>query len=247
MNNSGPLDVPNGPMSAAGPLGESFWTVMPSINDMTKHMMGMGIWSVLGPIGPLGALGGLGPLGPVGAHGFGADKNGVFLDKTGKVKRTVKALYNSSLNVEWPLFEQYKEDYAAKISQDEADTSFAVVGTASSSSPAVFNVTSREEQYLTVLVVPTAYTHVFGIEIFDSETKQVIASSQSVTMANWIQMKMNVGVSKLQVRVKGNPLNNPFLGSQFNLYVVGSTKFMLRKPHIAFTGDYIKTCDAKRK
>ena len=29
------------PLSSAGPLGDSFFTVMPNINDFTKHMQGM--------------------------------------------------------------------------------------------------------------------------------------------------------------------------------------------------------------
>lgn len=43
LGKDGPLDSPEGPMSVAGPLGDSFWTTMPYINDFAKHMMGGGL------------------------------------------------------------------------------------------------------------------------------------------------------------------------------------------------------------
>ena len=48
---NGPLNHTQGPMSKYGPLGDSYFDVMPNINDFTKHMMQFGIWSILGPIG----------------------------------------------------------------------------------------------------------------------------------------------------------------------------------------------------
>ena len=39
------------PLSNAGPLGDAYYKVMPLINDLTKHMQGLGVWSVLGPLG----------------------------------------------------------------------------------------------------------------------------------------------------------------------------------------------------
>ena len=93
------LSNPRNPLSSYGPLGDSFWDVMPNINDFTKHMQGMGIWSILGPLGPLGALGPLGPLGPVGAHGLAVNRNGEYIDQSGKIHSSVSAVFNSSLNI----------------------------------------------------------------------------------------------------------------------------------------------------
>ena len=249
MNNTGPLDVPNGPMSSEGPLGDSFWTVMPTINDFTKHMMGHGIWSVLGPIGPLGALGGLGPLGPVGAHGYGRNDQGQYVNSKGQIMRKVMAMYTSGKWVEWPLFEFYNASFARLMNYEDADTSFMVKATGN----ATFRATSREQQFVTIAVVPVFYSHVFTIAITEAEhPEHVIASSNSIQFINWIQMHIPKGdfPVSFDIVIQSNSVftSNPFVSSDYYLYVVGSTQWMLRKPHITFSGDYIShDCLKKRK
>ncbi|KAL9652238.1 hypothetical protein ABK040_011898 [Willaertia magna] len=241
------------PLSAAGPLGDSFWDVMPSINDFTKHMQGGGLFSVLGPIGPLGALGPLGPLGPVGAHGYGSDKFGNYIDNTGKVQRKIGAVYNSSVTINWPLYEKYNQDFAKELGkQGLLDTSFMVKGMGSLNGD-VYTITVTEPQYVTILVTPEILAKKFNLEV-RSSTGVSVVKSESLDFTQWVQFYVSKSVldaaggsKKYDIIIKVDPLNCGLLSlvqcyMNYYLYVTGSTNWMLRRPHINYGGTYLQNC-----
>lgn len=124
-----------GPLSELGPLGEKgpvsdiyYNAELFAKNDFARHLRGLGLWSVLGPIGPLGALGVLGPLGPVGAHGYARDEMGNYIDTSGERKRSIDVWYDQEKTVKkrFDLYEVYTESHARSMKNN--DTSFMVEG-----------------------------------------------------------------------------------------------------------------------
>lgn len=180
----------------------------------------------------------------MGAHGFGQNEGGDYTDATGKVVRTVKANWGPASGkntkdqfLEWPLYEKYTQERAELMTPDEADTSFMVVA----DTPSTYYATSSERQYVTILVVPHVYSHQFFIEV--RSQGQVIAKSANQNLMNWVQLYIDEdAVKNLEIRVSASIWNNIFFGSAYSLYVVGSTKQMMRQSHIAYRGDYIAQC-----
>eukprot|EP01080_Neovahlkampfia_damariscottae_P006030 gene6030-10032_t len=237
---NGPLNHPEGPMSKYGPLGESYFTVMPRINDFTKHMMQFGIWSILGPIGPLGALGGLGPLGPIGSHGYKRNSSGDYVNTNDEIVTTAEAIWESSKKIKWPLFEHYSFQRSQELSKEKKlDTSF-MTSTTVALSPDSYVVQSSENQIISIVIVPNLMNFQFVVEVLNSNRK-VIASSTTAKMINWVQFQGNSN-SEYTIRVKSHPINCfTSIGCMglYTMHVVGSTKQMLRSSPIQYTGQYI--------
>jgi hypothetical protein len=244
------LSHPRNPLSSYGPLGDSFWDVMPNINDFTKHMQGMGIWSILGPLGPLGALGPLGPLGPVGAHGLSVNRNGEYVEQSGKIHSSVSAVFNSSLNITWPLFERYSsKEFVHNLSKKGLlDTSFMVLSETNTHGEE-YIMAITEPQFISITVTPVVWAKNFFIQVYLNET--LLFKSDGIFYTPWVQIYISEKdfVQKLQLKVivKTDALDCGLLGllgcsMSYYLYVVGSTDFMLRRNHIPYTGPYIQNC-----
>lgn len=239
------------PLSAAGPLGDSFWDVMPDINDFDQHMEGLGIWSILGPLGPLGPLGALGPLGPVGAHALSISSRGDYVNTYGQIVRKIDAVYNETLNVSWPLFEKYiSKSYVDKIA--DLDTSFMVMSMTNENGES-YTVNVYEPQYVTILATPVVWGKNFLLKVYLAN--KIIAQTNALLYSPWIQLYISEqdlakygGHLTLKIVVKSDILDcgilvpNPIFHCpmDYYLYVVGSTKFMLRRPHIQYQGPYIQ-------
>ena len=240
----------NNPLSSNGPLGDSFWDVMPNINDFTKHMQGLGLWSILGPLGPLGALGPLGPLGPVGAHGLAINKNGSYINSRGQIERSISAVYDANNNKTWPLFERYlNKDYVQELSKSrDLDTSFMVLSeTNTFGEEYIMKIT--EPQFISISLTPVIFSKNFLIEIYLNES--LVFESKALFYIPWAQIyiskEMIAKNLELKVIVKTEPLTCGLMGLlgcklQYYLYVVGSTSFMLRRPHIQYSGPYLHDC-----
>ncbi|KAG2382548.1 hypothetical protein C9374_005128 [Naegleria lovaniensis] len=242
------------PLSAAGPLGDSYFTVMPTINDFTKHMQGLGVWSILGPIGPLGALGPLGPLGPMGIHNYQRNSDGDYIDANGKIQTTLNVKWDEKTSIQWPLFEDYTRDRAIQLGkQGKLDSSF-MVSAVGSLTPDVYTITVTEPQYVTVLTAPSIYAKNFLMTVKEKKSKQIIAKTgSSVYFTPWLQFfvepsSLANGPLQFEISVAVDPLDCGLASvfecfMEYYLYVVGSTKQMLRKPSIAYSGPYInKSC-----
>ncbi|KAL9657475.1 hypothetical protein ABK040_016742 [Willaertia magna] len=243
------------PLSDAGPLGPSFFNVMPVMNDFTKHMQGLGLWSVLGPIGPLGALGPLGPLGPVGAHGYGRNTDGDYVDENDNIQTTISAVWDDNTSKQWPLYEDYTRSRAIELGKKgQLDTSFMVSATGNLSED-VYTVSVKEPQYLTILVTPAILAKNFNVQVRNHKTKSVLAvAGSNISYTPWIQLfiseediNANQGNVKLDISVKVDPLDCGVLSMiqcfmDYYLYVTGSTSWMLRSPHIPYKGSYVKSC-----
>lgn len=253
------ISYANNPLSENGPLGSSFWNIMPDINDFTRHMQGLGLFSVLGPLGPLGPLGALGPLGPMGAHGFRVAENGEYIDIFGNVQHKVKAMFNSTHFVEWPLFEKYS---SKKVIDDlsrngKLDSSFMVHSVTDEIGES-YNITISESQYITILVTPVIVGKNFVISLFLNEER--IAKVNSLFYTPWIQffiskhdLQQSNNLINLTVTVKSDLIDCGFIiplthcSMEYYFYIVGSTEFMQREPHIHYEGAYIHNLKNYRK
>lgn len=211
----------------------------------------MGVWSVLGPIGPLGALGPLGPLGPMGIHNFNRTADGDYIDANGKIQTTLTVKWDEKTSIQWPLFEDYKKERAIQLGkQGKLDPSF-MVSAIGSLTPDVYTVTVTEPQYVTILTAPSIYAKNFLITVKEKKSKQVIASTgSSVSFTPWIQFfvepsSLTNGPLQFEISVAVDPLDCGLASvfecfMEYYLYVVGSTKHILRRPSIAYSGPYIK-------
>lgn len=215
----------------------------------------MGVWTVLGPLGPLGPLGALGPLGPVGCHMLDVDKDGQFVSKKGEVLRTTSVVYNSSLTVNWPLFERYKSrEFVDKLSKKGLlDTSFMVSASVDITGHA-YDMVVTEPQYVTVTVIPTLWAKNFFLEAFINGKS--VMKSEKLLFTPWFQVHISgadlqnagPGGAKLKVVIKTDPLDCGMMSvfgctMDYTMHVVGSTSFMMRKPHLSYTGPHIKQCE----
>jgi len=202
----------------------------------------------------LGALGPLGPLGPLGIHNLERNDDGDYIDESGKIQRSIKVQWNASTKKEWPLFEDYTKERAIELGKaGKLDTSFMVVSVGSLQDD-TYTVTVKEPQYVTIVVSPALYAKAFTLTVTEKSTnKIVVQSGKSISFNPWVQFMVApehlTGVSSLQfdVTISVNGLDcGPLtmLGQcymEYYLYVVGSTKEMLRKPNIAYSGPYLKT------
>jgi hypothetical protein len=220
----GPL-TEAGPLGSHGPLGDAYIDgALFENNEAAQQLRGLGQAAVLGPLGPLGPLGALGPLGPVGAHGFGTDENGSYIDRDGKVQRTIDVFYNDDKTEvrSYELFEKYSEE-AAKAMTDN-DTSFMVEGGIAYEGRGKyetdeFEFTSNSDQLVTVCVVPEKSLDDFDLEIVDDKGN-VLAKSDSDDLMDWTQLQVKKG-TKLKARVKLKDSGHWF-SKTYRLYVVGS-------------------------
>jgi hypothetical protein len=241
ITGNGPLDHPQGVLSRHGPLGDSYFTVMPRINDFTAHMMQFGIWSIMGPLGPLGALGGLGPLGPIGAHGFGRNSQGDYTNSKGEIVTTAVSIWNESTKITWPLFEKYTYRRAQELSRaKQLDTSFMTSNNVALVDN-VYVIKSTEKQIISIVTVPYMMNYQFVIEVVDVNNR-VIASSRTAKVINWVQFESEAGNEFYTVKIKSHTINCftsiSCMGS-YILHVTGSTQQMLRAPGIPYRGQYI--------
>lgn len=224
-----------GPLSSLGPLGENGPLNKATAASTVASLKIGGDEAALGPSGPLGALGPLGPLGPVGAHGYKADANGVFHDSSGKVMRNIKVDWNLDRSNTEELVEDYTEAQAKKMKDN--DTSFMVDGKIGAKGESDdFHFTSRTNQYVTVLVLPTegqahgarstgnSATDLgkqlddFQLSITDDSGKQ-IGASRLQDGPNWVQLKVPKG-AQLNAHVT---LNGDAHGAApYRLVVVGT-------------------------
>jgi len=229
-----------GPLTAKGPLGfngpmtdREFYQTMPCLGDFTRQMMPAGLFSVLGPLGALGPLGPLGVLGPIGAHGFKTDTNGQYVDKAGRVQRTIRVPFDNRTSRDYDLFEKYPKAFA--LTQRDADTSFMAHGSTAGSTPDVYTFTSKTAQIVTILVVPIAQLDSFNINVtvtINGKQRNVI-SKESVYV-NWVQLRVPAG-TRLTAGVALS-FSGHWLSKSYRLIVVGSsTQFQytdIRGPHI---------------
>ena len=163
-----------GPLAAGGPLNPERFGDADLLDQLNTPG---GALAVSGPWGPLGALGPLGPLGPlsplVAVQGYQNDAEGRFVpgvngcfrpadDGEEAVCRTVLVPWEPqdepcerrTANCRrYELYESYDEAFAQAF--DDNDTSFMVIGRAAmSDEDDVYELTSRETQYVTVLLTP---------------------------------------------------------------------------------------------
>jgi hypothetical protein len=209
----GPLSA-DGPLGPDGPLGdEAYYVTLPSINDWAKQLQGGGVWTSLGPLGPLGPLGALGPLGPVGAHGYRADGSGRYTSGS-TIKRTISTSYEPYT---FELFEMYDEATAKSYAPN--DTSFVALGELPRGSVDRFDIKSRHDQFVTIVVVPEKQLDNFDITIRSPEG-QVLATSRTSSYIDWVQLQAPRG-GRMTVDVS-LAASGHFLSKTYRLYVVGS-------------------------
>jgi hypothetical protein len=232
----------DGPLSEAGPLGpcgplskEAYEQTLPGINDFSKQLQAGGVWTVLGPLGPLGPLGVLGPLGPLLGKQFRGsepDADGNYKDARGNIVRTVDVPYEGGKRT-YELLEKYTESAAKRLTNN--DTSFMVMGSLDSPTEQdEFTFTSREDQFVTVTLVPENALSDFDFEITDANGRTIVKSAEdgrqemffaAITRAgsyiDFAQIKVATN-EKLKARVTAKAVNGAF--PTYRLIVVGSTK-----------------------
>lgn len=167
-------------------------------------------------VGPLSALG---PLGPIGAHGYKADKQGNYVDGNGQVVRTVSVPYNGSYSRTFELFESYTQAFAHSFRAQ--DTSFMVHGVwdPSNSAASVFPLVSKQNQVVTILLVPMYQFDSFQLTLLQGSTQLV--QTYELTFIEWIQFRATAGTTytiDVDLQYSAQPLPNEYF-----LYVVGST------------------------
>lgn len=211
-----------GPLGSQGPLSPAAYDgQLPAINDFSKQLQAGGVWTVLGPVGPLGVLGPLGPLGPVGAHGYLRDSAGRYKNGT-TVVRTVSVPYGSGSR-SYELYENYTESYAKSASDN--DTSFMVEGRIAYpySETDSFVLTSRDTQYVTILLVPMYTLDDFDLVVRDAATGSVLAKADSASYVDFVQLKSVSQGTRLKLEVKLYSTYHSYT-KDYRLFVVGSTR-----------------------
>lgn len=209
----GPLGE-RGPLGPMGPLGdEAYFETLPAINDWAKQLQGGGVWTVLGPLGPLGPVGPLGPLGPVGAHGYASDEHGRYLDGDREV-RTIRTSFEPYL---FELVEMYDEATATSYAPN--DTSFVSLGEIDGGDADRYDIKSRHDQFVTIVVVPEKQLDNFDLTIATPEGR-VLATSHSSSFVDWIQVQAPRG-GRMTVEVS-LAASGHFLANTYRLYVVGA-------------------------
>ena len=210
----------DGPLGSAGPLGprgplgdEAYYETLPSINDWAKQLQGGGVWTSLGPLGPLGALGPLGPLGPIGAHGYRADAGGRYMNGSA-VKRTITTDYEPYT---FELVEMYDEATAKSYAPN--DTSFVALGELPRGASDSYDIKSRHDQFVTIMVVPEKQLDNFDITIKSPEGR-VLATSRGSSYIDWVQLQAPRG-GRMTVEVSLAASGHVF-SKTYRLYVVGA-------------------------
>uniref|UniRef100_A0A6B2L996 Uncharacterized protein n=1 Tax=Arcella intermedia TaxID=1963864 RepID=A0A6B2L996_9EUKA len=219
-----------GPLSVAGPLGENgplgynwYYGVCPCLSSFGHHLMNGGIFHILGPVGPLGALGPLGPLGPIGAHGYSRDSNGNYISG-GSIQRQVTVPYNSTTSRVFDLYEQYEQSYAYKLTNN--DCSFFVHGTwYYGDVPNVYNWTSQQEQFVSVLLTPIYQLNDFDftLTIYEHSGSVVQVSSSSTLWIDHVIVKVPAQ-SRMHIKIVSPNIFQVY--GEYRLYVTGSTSYI---------------------
>lgn len=159
----------------------------------------------------------MGPLGPVGAHGYKADENGNYINND-EIVRTIEVEFDNGLYRTFELYEMYSE-YAAKCLV-YPDSSYFVLGSISDfGEKDTYPVLSKEDQFVTIVVVPDFDTDSFGIAVYDT-LRNLIASSETKTYINTIQLMVPANF-QIHVTVELKSSWQPFVSS-YRLYVTGS-------------------------
>ncbi|MGW4227783.1 hypothetical protein ACWEF9_00600 [Streptomyces sp. NPDC004980] len=160
METWGILDEPvlgdEGPLGAGGPLGmDAYCQDLAEINEISGQLQAGGVYGPLGPAGPLGVYGPLGPLGPQGPMGALLDPDdGRYFDN-GRLVTEVEgaAPWGNGHRRRYELVETYPvgRAHAADV---HLDTSFMAADAARPGQWIDYPMTSAQEQFVTVTVVP---------------------------------------------------------------------------------------------
>ena len=115
-------------------------------------------------------------------------------------------------------------------------------------------MTVNEPQFVTILITPVIWATNFFIELYLDDA--FIASSDKMLFTEWIQIyispedfkRKNNNTLELKLKIKVDQMDCGILSlfgcrMEYYLHVVGSTQFMLRRPHIQYSGPYIKNCN----
>jgi hypothetical protein len=205
----GPLSE-DGPLGPHGPLGTAH-------DRFPSAFLSGGALAVLGPDGPLGARGPLGPLGPMGAHGFARDPSGRYLDRRGKVRRSITVPYEGGRRT-YRLFEVYDADFAAAMNDN--DTSFMAVGNLRRGASYSFPFRAPENQNVHVSLTPHAQLDRFRLEILDG-AGNVVATSDSGGQVNRVELVVPAR-TRLEARVTLASSGHLLSDKPFSLAVVGA-------------------------
>ncbi|MCC7382838.1 MAG: hypothetical protein IT384_13460 [Deltaproteobacteria bacterium] len=194
-----------GPMSEAGALGgggplaersrEALRRLLPGV---TAQLDLGGVLEVIGPFGPLGPLFILGLLGQVGGHGFRQNAEGEFVDPEGKIVRTTDVVHLGERRT-LELVEFYGEAFAEVFGAN--DTSWMVRGAIEPSEPNGdhFAFTSRDDQLVTLLLVPDRIDDNFSLEVLVDGKR--VAESRPGKVVPFVTLTA-AEAERLEVRVR---------------------------------------------
>jgi hypothetical protein len=110
-------------------------------------------------------------------------------------------------------------DEATARSYAPNDTSFVALGEVPRGSADHFDIKSRHDQFVTIMVVPEKQLDTFDITIKSPEGR-VLATSHSDSYINWIQVQAPRG-GRMTVDVS-LAASGHFLSKTYRLYVVGA-------------------------
>jgi hypothetical protein len=196
--NGGPLSA-DGPLGPNGPIGNAY-------SSFSSSLRADGVYGILGPAGPFGPLGPLGPLGPVGAHGHVTRTGGGF---GGDHLVTVPGGVGDG---RFHLVDWYPNGADGK----SLGTSFMLVDSVLFGDNQ-YNITSPDDQVVSVLVVPEKGLDIFGINITG---RGMNASSESLLAINWVTLRMRAGESvAVHVHLMGSA---QVYSKSYRLVVVGA-------------------------
>ncbi|GAB2826049.1 hypothetical protein GCM10027073_64100 [Streptomyces chlorus] len=145
-----------GPLGPTGPVGqEAYCEDLPAINEISGQLQAGGVYGPLGPAGPLGVYGPLGPLGPRGPMGALLDPaDGRYFDDGEPVTEVEGAApWGGGQRRMYELVETYPTG-RARAAGVALDTSFMATDVATPGWPTEYAMTSAEDQFVTVTVVP---------------------------------------------------------------------------------------------
>ncbi len=232
----------DGPLGSKGVFGDSYKVTMLDANSAALPLGLEGMLTVLGPFGPLGPLGALGALGPRGAFAAAIRADGsyfkVLANGQQEVVRYVDVPYKagSTKTRRFPLMENYPSARAQAFDYMENDCSWFTKGSfsgfgATGKTRQSFKFHSDQDQYVTLVVSPTAQLDSIGIELFDGEGVLLARSMEdsAVDYINWLQVKVKKG-TQLRVEVILQKSRHMLPSHGYQLHVVGSTQYFNQAP-----------------
>jgi len=146
----------SGPLGPTGPVGqEAYCEDLPAIGGVSGQLQAGGVYGPLGPVGPLGVYGPLGPLGPRGPLGGLLDPaDGRYFEQGRPVTRVEGAApWGGGQRRMYELVEMYPGG-RARAADVALDTSFMATDATTPGLPNDYAMTSAEDQFVTVTVVP---------------------------------------------------------------------------------------------